>query len=157
MRAGCPGPDTGTVQRLLGTDRGIVCESPDDALRTALWRIQLSNGSGGPGQRPVIADTKAVCLRKADGALGQGGSIPLCNVLSGAFPRAEIILMGVEEPQCLIDAFDESVDPTEIQHMAHVEALFLRRYAAAPRGRGVGEPRDREVEGLRGRGAQDYR
>ncbi|MFB6712902.1 MULTISPECIES: hypothetical protein [unclassified Streptomyces] len=47
----------------------------------------------------------------------------------------------MEEPQCLIDAFDESVDPTEIQHMAHVEALFLRRYAAAPRGREVGEPR----------------
>ncbi|MFB6987981.1 hypothetical protein ACFC0C_35510 [Streptomyces sp. NPDC056178] len=74
-------------------------------------------------------------------ALGQGGSIPLCNVLSGPFPRAEIILMGVEEPQCLIHAPDESVDPTEIQHMAHGEVLFLRRYAAAPRGRGAGEPR----------------
>lgn len=38
--------------------------------------------------------------------------------------------MGVEEPQCLIHAPDESVDPTEIEHMAHVEALFLRHYGA---------------------------
>ncbi|MFD7496215.1 hypothetical protein ACFV8T_28145 [Streptomyces sp. NPDC059832] len=60
VEAGYPAPDSGTVQRLLGADGGIVCESPDDALRTALWKIQLSNGSGGPGQRPVIADTRTV-------------------------------------------------------------------------------------------------
>ncbi|MEV4558278.1 dipeptidase [Kitasatospora sp. NPDC049285] len=63
--------------------------------------------------------------------LGQGGSIPLCNVLAGAYPEAEIILMGVEEPRCLIHAPNESVDPTEIQHMAEVEARFLLHYAAA--------------------------
>ncbi|MFE8017469.1 dipeptidase [Streptomyces antibioticus] len=63
--------------------------------------------------------------------LGQGGSIPLCNVLSAAFPRAEIILMGVEEPRCLIHAPDESVDPGEIEHMAQVEALFLKEFARA--------------------------
>jgi acetylornithine deacetylase/succinyl-diaminopimelate desuccinylase-like protein len=62
--------------------------------------------------------------------LGQGGSIPLCNVLAETYPRAEIILMGVEEPRCLIHAPDESVDPAEIEHMAQVEALFLRAYAA---------------------------
>src|SRR4029453_11444169 len=33
---------------------------------------------------------------------GQGGSIPLCNVLSDTYPDAEIMLMGVEEPHCLI-------------------------------------------------------
>ncbi|MFF3886837.1 dipeptidase [Streptomyces sp. NPDC001914] len=62
--------------------------------------------------------------------LGQGGSIPLCNVLAETYPRAEIVLMGVEEPKCLIHAPNESVDPAEIEHMAHVEALFLRAYAA---------------------------
>jgi len=62
--------------------------------------------------------------------LGQGGSIPLCNVLAETYPRAEIVLMGVEEPTCLIHAPNESVDPAEIEHMAHVEALFLRAYAA---------------------------
>ncbi|MFE6358710.1 dipeptidase [Streptomyces sp. NPDC057806] len=65
--------------------------------------------------------------------LGQGGSIPLCNVLAATYPRAEIILMGVEEPRCLIHAPNESVDPTEIEHMAHVEALFLREFAASVR------------------------
>ncbi|OPG10313.1 dipeptidase [Streptomyces sp. GKU 895] len=63
--------------------------------------------------------------------LGQGGSIPLCNVLATTYPRAEIVLMGVEEPRCLIHAPNESVDPSEIEHMAHVEALFLHEYAAA--------------------------
>ncbi|MFH8254222.1 dipeptidase [Streptomyces roseolus] len=61
--------------------------------------------------------------------LGQGGSIPLCNVLAENYPSAEIILMGVEEPRCLIHAPNESVDPTEIEHMAHVEALFLQHFA----------------------------
>ncbi|MFE2866122.1 dipeptidase [Embleya sp. NPDC059259] len=61
--------------------------------------------------------------------LGQGGSIPLCNVLATAFPEAELILMGVEEPRCMIHAPNESVDPTEIERMALVEANFLRHYA----------------------------
>lgn len=61
--------------------------------------------------------------------LGQGGSIPLCNVFAELYPEAEIILMGVEEPQALIHAPNESVDPTEIASMALAEALFLQRYA----------------------------
>jgi acetylornithine deacetylase/succinyl-diaminopimelate desuccinylase-like protein len=62
--------------------------------------------------------------------LGQGGSIPLCNVLADTYPEAELILMGVEEPLCLIHAPNESVDPGEIESMALAEALFLRSYAA---------------------------
>jgi cysteinylglycine-S-conjugate dipeptidase len=59
---------------------------------------------------------------------GQGGSIPLCNVFQKTFPDAEIMLMGVEEPKCLIHAPNESVDPSEIEHMALAEALFLSSY-----------------------------
>jgi acetylornithine deacetylase/succinyl-diaminopimelate desuccinylase-like protein len=62
-------------------------------------------------------------------SLGQGGSIPLCNVLADTYPDAELILMGVEEPQCLIHAPNESVDPREIESMALAEALFLQGYA----------------------------
>ena len=62
--------------------------------------------------------------------LGQGGSIPLCNVFTDTYPDAEIILMGVEEPLALIHAPNESVDPREIAAMALTEALFLQRYAA---------------------------
>jgi cysteinylglycine-S-conjugate dipeptidase len=62
---------------------------------------------------------------------GQGGSIPLCNVLQETYPEAEIILIGVEEPRCLIHAPNESVDPSEIEHMALAEATFLSSYAGA--------------------------
>ncbi|HEY8308029.1 MAG TPA: hypothetical protein VIG79_15260 [Lapillicoccus sp.] len=64
---------------------------------------------------------------------GHGGSIPLCNVFAETFPQAEIMLMDVEEPLCLIHAPNESVDPTEIATMALAEALFLQRYAGAVR------------------------
>jgi acetylornithine deacetylase/succinyl-diaminopimelate desuccinylase-like protein len=62
---------------------------------------------------------------------GQGGSIPLCTVFADTFPDAEIMLLGVEEPRCLIHAPNESVDPSEIEHLALAEALFLTRYAAS--------------------------
>lgn len=64
---------------------------------------------------------------------GQGGSIPLCNVFAETYPDAEIFLMGVEEPKCLIHAPNESVDPSEIEHLALAEALFLEKYAEAKR------------------------
>jgi hypothetical protein len=41
-------------------------------------------------------------------------------------PEAEILMYGVEEPRCLIHAPNESVDPSEIEHMALAEALVLR-------------------------------
>jgi cysteinylglycine-S-conjugate dipeptidase len=66
--------------------------------------------------------------------LGQGGSIPLCNVFADTYPEAEIILIGVEEPQTLIHAPNESVDPSEIANMALAEALFLREYARGTSG-----------------------
>jgi acetylornithine deacetylase/succinyl-diaminopimelate desuccinylase-like protein len=62
---------------------------------------------------------------------GDGGSIPLCNVFSETYPASEIFLLGVEEPRCLVHAPNESVDPTEIEHLALAEARFLERYADA--------------------------
>jgi acetylornithine deacetylase/succinyl-diaminopimelate desuccinylase-like protein len=82
----------------------------------------------GPAYRSLDAAMRQV-YGKPLAYLGQGGSIPLCNVLADTYPAAEIILMGVEEPRCLIHAPNESVDPSEIQNMAHVEAAFLRSYA----------------------------
>jgi len=86
--------------------------------------------TGGPAYRAVAA-----AMHEAYGrpmvTLGEGGSIPLCNVLADTYPDAELILMGVEEPLALIHAPNESVDPAEIAAMALTEALFLQRYAAA--------------------------
>jgi cysteinylglycine-S-conjugate dipeptidase len=61
---------------------------------------------------------------------GDGGSIPLCNLLHETFPDADIMLLGVEEPLCRIHGPNEGVDPSEIENMALVEALFLQKYAA---------------------------
>jgi hypothetical protein len=62
---------------------------------------------------------------------GQGGSIPLCTVLQKTFPEAAIMLIGVEEPGCLIHAPNESVDPSEIERIALAEAIFLSRLGSA--------------------------
>ncbi|MFB7447124.1 hypothetical protein [Streptomyces sp. NPDC056194] len=64
VKAGYPSPDTDTVQQILGTDGGPICEDPGSALNTALWKIQQANGAAGPGMRPIIADTKAVQVER---------------------------------------------------------------------------------------------
>jgi acetylornithine deacetylase/succinyl-diaminopimelate desuccinylase-like protein len=85
--------------------------------------------AGGPAYRAIAAAMQEAYGRPMV-TLGNGGSIPLCNVLADTYPDAELILMGVEEPLALIHAPNESVDPAEIAAMALAEALFLRRYAA---------------------------
>jgi acetylornithine deacetylase/succinyl-diaminopimelate desuccinylase-like protein len=107
----------------------------------APWNAQLEferEADGQPFSGPVEGpafDAMSDAMAEAYGhdvtLLGQGGSIPLCTVFQETFPDAEIMLLGVEEPLCLIHAPNESVDPSEIEHMALVEALFLQRYAAA--------------------------
>jgi acetylornithine deacetylase/succinyl-diaminopimelate desuccinylase-like protein len=86
--------------------------------------------TGGPAYQAIGAAMEEA-FGKPMGRLGQGGSIPLCNVFAETYPQCELILMGVEEPLALIHAPNESVDPTEIANMALAEALFLQRYAAA--------------------------
>lgn len=85
-------------------------------------------GTDGPGYAALGA-AMAEAFGKPLGTVGQGGSIPLCNVFANQVPRAEIALIGVEEPRCLIHAPNESVDPSEIENLAVAEALFLRRFA----------------------------
>ncbi|MFF2503622.1 hypothetical protein ACFVTY_09665 [Streptomyces sp. NPDC058067] len=60
VAAGYSAPDTGGIVRTLGTDGGNVCDDPATALKSSLWKINLSNGSSGPGQRPVISDRRVV-------------------------------------------------------------------------------------------------
>ncbi|GAA3717380.1 dipeptidase [Streptomyces tremellae] len=62
---------------------------------------------------------------------GQGGSIPLTNTLAGLYPEAEILLIGLSEPEARIHAVNESVDPEELRRLSVAEAHFLRNYAAA--------------------------
>ncbi|QXU55187.1 dipeptidase [Rhodococcus sp. LW-XY12] len=82
----------------------------------------------GPGYAALRAALEAAYGREV-GTAGQGGSIPLCTALHRAVPRAEIALIGVEEPRCVIHAPNESVDPTEIENLAVAEALLLSSLA----------------------------
>ncbi|MFG2427403.1 dipeptidase [Streptomyces sp. NPDC048590] len=60
---------------------------------------------------------------------GMGGSIPLCNTLATLYPQAEILLIGLSEPEAQIHAVNESVSPRELERLSVAEALFLRNYA----------------------------
>jgi acetylornithine deacetylase/succinyl-diaminopimelate desuccinylase-like protein len=51
--------------------------------------------------------------------------MPTCHALAQTNPAAEIVLLGVEEPQALIHAPNESADPGEIEKIALALALFL--------------------------------
>ncbi|MET9351037.1 dipeptidase [Streptomyces termitum] len=124
-----PGTDAEQARKAL-TDH-LVAAAPWGA------RVEVEAESAGQPFRartdgPAYAALGSA-LREAYGKdmvqSGQGGSIPLCNVLADRFPEAEIALIGVEEPGCLIHAPNESVDPSEIERMALAEALFLGSYA----------------------------
>jgi acetylornithine deacetylase/succinyl-diaminopimelate desuccinylase-like protein len=123
---------------------GIDAQHAQDALAAHLeavapWRAKVELEREVEGQA-FVARTDGPAYAAIGGALeqafgrplttaGQGGSIPLCNALHDTFPDAEIMLLGVEEPRCLIHAPNESVDPREIERMALAEALFLGRYS----------------------------
>ncbi len=125
---------------------------PQDAQTTlvehleavAPWNVRLEferEAAGAPFQASVEGpafETMSAALRDAYGRdvtmAGQGGSIPLCNALQETFPEAEIMLLGVEEPLCLIHSPNESVDPNEIERLALAEALFLQSYTGVAPG-----------------------
>ncbi|WP_030276349.1 dipeptidase [Streptomyces sp. NRRL B-24484] len=137
-------PATARARVSLRVPPGTDPQAARDALAAHLtdaapWGAAVeveAEGTGSPFR--AATDGRAYtaldrAMRRAYGKpisfLGQGGSIPLCNVLADTYREAEIVLMGVEEPRCLIHAPNESVDPSEIEHMALVEALFLGYYA----------------------------
>ncbi|MET9375920.1 dipeptidase [Streptomyces sp. NPDC002992] len=60
---------------------------------------------------------------------GMGGSIPLCNTLAALYPEAEILLIGLSEPEAQIHAVNESVSPEELERLSVAEAHFLLNYA----------------------------
>jgi len=123
---------------------GTTPEQAETALRAHLegaapWGVSVSvetEATGSPFRAATDGpayDAMRAAMQEAYGRemvlLGQGGSIPLCNVFTETYPGVELLLMGVEEPLALIHAPNESVDPGEIQRVALSEALFLQRYA----------------------------
>ncbi|MFJ3160792.1 dipeptidase [Streptomyces kanasensis] len=109
------------------------------------WGARVSVEQIGQGQ-PFQADVASPAYTSMADALaaaypgeemqaaGMGGSIPLCNTLGGLYPEAEILLIGLSEPEAQIHAVNESVSPEELERMSVAEALFLVNYAASKRG-----------------------
>ena len=155
-------PAPGRARINLRVPPGMDARAAQDALvahleAVAPWNVRVrcereAAGAAFTGRSPGPRSTR--CPRRCASVYGarvtmqgQGGSIPLCNVFQHTFPDAEIMLIGVEEPLCLIHAPNESVDPSEIENMALVEAAFLQDYGArksagAPRTPGCRRPRD---------------
>ncbi|MEU9336103.1 dipeptidase [Streptomyces sp. NPDC048290] len=104
------------------------------------WGARVSSAQVGQGQ-PFRADPTSPAYQAMAEAMavaypgqemqyaGQGGSIPLCNTLAALYPEAEILLIGLSEPEAQIHAVNESVSPEELERLAVTEALFLRNYA----------------------------
>ncbi|MBQ0996596.1 MULTISPECIES: dipeptidase [Streptomyces] len=106
------------------------------------WGARVSTEQIGQGQAfradttspayQAMADAMAVAYPGEEMQYaGQGGSIPLCNTLAGLYPEAEILLIGLSEPEAQIHAVNESVSPQELERLSVTEALFLRNYAGS--------------------------
>lgn len=106
------------------------------------WGARVAVEQIGQGQ-PFRADTTSPAYQAMADAMavaypgeemqyaGQGGSIPLCNTLAALYPEAEILLIGLSEPEAQIHAVNESVSPEELDRLSVAEAHFLRNYAAS--------------------------
>ncbi|MFD3487265.1 dipeptidase [Streptomyces sp. NPDC058665] len=109
------------------------------------WGARVSVEQVGQGQ-PFRADTGSPAYASMAEAMrvaypgeemqtaGMGGSIPLCNTLASLYPAAEILLIGLSEPEAQIHAVNESVSPQELERLSVAEAHFLVNYARSKRG-----------------------
>ncbi len=61
--------------------------------------------------------------------IGDGASIPLTNVLSQQFPKAEILIWGAEDLAASIHGPNESVDVRELERIVLTQVLFLQKLA----------------------------
>ncbi|MGP3927455.1 dipeptidase [Streptomyces sp. 8N616] len=130
-----PGIDAAAATKLLAAH--LEAKAP--------WGARVSVEQVGQGQ-PFRADTTSPAYAAMAAAMraaypgeemqtaGQGGSIPLCSTLAALYPEAEILLIGLSEPQAQIHAVNESVSPEELERLSLTEALFLRNYAASRAG-----------------------
>ncbi|WP_455359164.1 M20/M25/M40 family metallo-hydrolase [Streptomyces sp. SYSU K21746] len=125
-----PGQDAAEATKLLTAH--LEAHTP--------WGARVSVEQVGQGQ-PFQADTSSPAYTSMAEAMrvaypgeemqssGMGGSIPLCNTLAALYPEAEILLIGLSEPEAQIHAVNESVSPQELERLSVAEALFLVNYA----------------------------
>ena len=84
--------------------------------------------TGGPAYKAMkSALAKAWGHKAVD--IGAGGTIPFLFDLAELFPKAEIMVTGVEDPRSGAHGPDESVDLGELERACLAEALFLEKLA----------------------------
>ncbi|MFG2171620.1 dipeptidase [Streptomyces niveus] len=130
-----PGQDAAEATKLLTAH--IEAHTP--------WGARVAVEQVGQGQ-PFRADTASPAYTSMAEAMrvaypgeemqtaGMGGSIPLCNTLAALYPAAEILLIGLSEPEAQIHAVNESVSPQELERLSVAEAHFLVNYARSKQG-----------------------
>lgn len=130
-----PGQDAAEATKLLTAH--IEAHTP--------WGARVAVEQVGQGQ-PFRADTTSPAYTSMAEAMrvaypgeemqtaGMGGSIPLCNTLAALYPEAEILLIGLSEPEAQIHAVNESVSPQELERLSVAEAHFLVNYARSKQG-----------------------
>ncbi|MCB7135944.1 M20/M25/M40 family metallo-hydrolase [Cellulosimicrobium marinum] len=78
----------------------------------------------------LMRDALATAYGRPVETVGSGGSIPLLDTLRDVAPQADFVLVGPQDAQhAAIHGPDESVDPSEIEHMALAQALLLQALA----------------------------
>jgi len=120
---------------------------PDEAMTALIDYVQGLEAFGAqvtvhPGElgRPFVVDPGAPASSLMKQALadawgteaietGLGGSIPFVAELVSAFPDAEILLTGVEDPDTRAHAPNESLDLSVLRHAIEAEILLLVRMA----------------------------
>jgi acetylornithine deacetylase/succinyl-diaminopimelate desuccinylase-like protein len=111
----------------------------DHLEQHAPWGVQVSV-SAGSGVAPYRADTSGPAYAAAHAAyaeawgteaveIGVGGSIGFVAMFAEAFPAAEVLITGVEDPDTRAHAANESLHLGDFEKGIRAEELFLRRMA----------------------------
>jgi acetylornithine deacetylase/succinyl-diaminopimelate desuccinylase-like protein len=99
--------------------------------------VTFEGGSGFEAGHGYMVDTSTPASRAAMDALalaygreaievGSGGSIPLVPMLTETFPGIEVLIWGAMDERSFIHSVNESVELSEIEHIALAEAFFIR-------------------------------
>ena len=101
----------------------------------APWGAHVTVTPGDVGQPYAIDATGPVydaaraAFRQAWGTepidMGMGGSIPFIAEFAAAFPKAAILVTGVEDPATQAHSINESLDLGVLERAATAEALLL--------------------------------
>ena len=111
----------------------------DHLKRNAPWGVEVNISKESSGE-PFVTKTGGPAYKAMKNALskawghkavdiGAGGTIPFLFDLAELFPKAEIMVTGVEDPRSGAHGPDESVDLGELERACLAEALFLERFA----------------------------